>query len=276
MKSLILLPCLCLCVPGAISAAIITYTSVQVLAGPGANFIATSTLNGSQTFNAGFGPPGPIGPYPLVTLSYNGSSTVAAGILRANINFSVGSMFTGASPAPAPNWGGVSGAAIAEWADTWSLASSSSFSNGGLTFRFAITGTGEASMNLYGTYDNGTPFSLTSGIGGFGARSVDIVVPITTHGAPKVVKARLIAGGGGFSPFPNSYSSSYQNTVILSALTLKDSTGAPIPFSLATASGDPFFAALVPAAEGIPEPHTWSLAIAGLAALLISRRHRLS
>ena len=274
MKKLLLL--LCLFVPCSFAGAIVTFTDVQVIPGAG-GFLAhdPNSVSGTQLFSAAFGPPPPGGPYPQVLLSYSGTSAVTAGILHANISLNVGAPFNGSSPF-LPAWQGASGAAIAEWKDTWSLATSANVINGNLVLTFDITGSGEASLNLIGKFEDGTPFFVPTSINGFGTRTVTVSIPLAGHGKPTEIATRLIAGGGGIGFFPASYSSSYQNTVILSGLALKDSTGTPVSFTLDTASGDPFFAALAPSSvTDTPEPASWSFALVGLAALGYSRRRRL-
>lgn len=265
-----LLLMLCLYVPNSYAAAITSYTSVQVNAGF-LNINTPNSASGSQLFSTSFGPPtSNMCPCPQTLLSFSGTASALAGVLKANISLSASSQFQGSTFVPVV-WGGASGAAIASWGDTWAIAAHS-FSNGNLSFTFNITGTGPGSLTIDGQYADNTPFGVSQRIDGVGARSVTISIPINTHGTPTQIKTTLVAGNGGFGPFPGFYSSSYQNTVTLSSLALQDSTGTPVVFTLDTASGDPFFAALAPpSTSSTPEPAAFTLFATGLLALIFAR-----
>lgn len=255
------------CAGSLFGAPVTTFTGVEVLFGAASVSDATS-LNGCQTFDLGF--PGPGGSYAQVSACYNGTAAASAGVLRTGISYSAGSVSFGPSPT-GRFWAGMSGAAIAEWQDTWTITTNAgvSFAN----FTFQIDGNGPADINLYGSFDDNTAFSLVQAVDGTGTRALSVAVPLGDHGNIKTVKMRFIAGGDGFGNFPFSYSSHYEHTVTLTGLSMTNSGGTEVPFTLTTASGDPFFAALVP--NSVPEPGTWLLSGLGLTIVTAVRKRRL-
>lgn len=263
--------------PNVSASATVTYTNATTNA-----FVSSPCSNPTTLANTTVGCSGTsTTPTSGATLNYLDTATADYGVLKAGGQSSI-SNATGVSNTIDE----ATSVGSAFFEDAWVITGGTG--TGTLQLQFALDGSynfcsGGAQVNfvlipLGGTGGSASSYNFAP-VGCSGSITRTAVLSTTfTFGSPLDFLVQLQAGSVQFNLGVNDALSFWdlQDTATMNAIVVDNAAGTPIPFSLSTASGATLFSQLAPSSSPTPVPEPASFAIfgAGLAALGLTRRKR--